>query len=1381
MRCLTHYSYDILLGMSKESPPIHPGQYVRENTLNPRGITVTEAAKLIGISRPGVSNFLNGKVSATADMAARIERAFGIPAKTVLDLQNAYDAHAGKAAGAAQYARAYVTPFLNVQANDLVNWFTTTIQARTKLSVLLRTLVHSTGHDLEKVDFPGNDDAERPGWDGFIEAASGTPWIPAGTSGWEFGVSADINDKANGDFAKSVKATKKVERDNVTFVFVTPRRWPGKAAWIAAMKAKKLWKDVRAYDASDLEQWMEQSLASQTWFANQTARPSSGVRTLDRCWTDWANVTDPALHPSLFSTANKVWGDTIKGFVANERSKPLVITADSVEEALAFLSQVLAKPELEQHKDRVLVFDEPGVLPKLAQGTTDFIAVAHTRNVEREFGPYSSALRTIVVYPRNATNSEPDIVLEPLGYEAFNKGLEAMDKERDDLTSLANASGRSLTVLRRQLSTIPAIRTPLWAEDPETSSGLIPLVLLGAWDSQNDADQTALSRLAGDVAFEDLEKRVQELAQLNDSPVWSIGGYRGVISKIDSLFAIAAAFTKADLDRFLDIARTVLGEDDPALDLPEKDRWAASMHGKERQFSRAVREGISETLVLLAVHGKNLFSKRLGFDGELAAAKLVRDLLEPISTRKLEANDRDLPLYAEAAPGAFLDLIERDLRSVQPETLGLLRPVDTGLLGSSCPRTGLLWALEGLAWNPATFPRVVKILGQLSEVEISDNWANKPINSLGSIFRAWMPQTAADHEARLRAIRMLLEKHPTVGWQICLQQFGDHSNGVGDYSHKPKWRPDGYGFGEPFKTWGPINAFVLEMVEIALSRPSYTVDMLCDLIGRLHALGPEFQKRVWEIIDQWREGGADDDGIAKVREKIRVTVLSRRGRKKADEEGYAGLSKTAKTIYNAMRPTDAVNQHEWLFRQGWVEESADELNDEEIDFQAREKRVEKLRTEALTAIVQERGLDGVFDLATKGSSQRQIGAHLARGILNEDQLQDLVLQCLRPPAGETGREGIAAGAMWAMDDGRRRSLYMNLRAELTEEEALRLLLLSPYRLAMWELVDQLSAEARASYWCDVVPQYAFDAPDENNESVRRLLEAKRPRAAFAALHFKLDEIRPPLLVQMLSSMTQEGNDKAGEYQLHDYDIQRAFQLVDRNPDISLEEKAGLELAYLDVLARSFRGGDRHHIPNLERYVEDHPGMFVQAVVWAYKRKDRGEDPPAYRVGEGREHLATRGHRLLEALERIPGQAKATEREQREKLSEWVSTVRKACAELDRAEMADGCLGKLFSSAPAGKDGVWPNEVVRDVIEQLQSEAVSNGAHTGLYNARGVHWRGEGGGQERELADKYRNWADALQFTHPFVSSSLLMPMVRTYEREADQQDTEAGIRRRLRY
>jgi hypothetical protein len=84
------------------------------------------------------------------------------------------------------------------------------------------------------------------------------------------------------------------------------------------------------------------------------------------------------------------------------------------------------------------------------------------------------------------------------------------------------------------------------------------------------------------------------------------------------------------------------------------------------------------------------------------------------------------------------------------------------------------------------------------------------------------------------------------------------------------------------------------------------------------------------------------------------------------------------------------------------------------------------------------------------------------------------------------------------------------------------------------------------------------------------------------------------------------------------------------------------------------------------------------------------------------------------------------------------------------------------------------------MEDAQSESLMRGTHTGVYTSRGVHWRGEGGNQERELAMKYRKWSDALQVSHPIVASKLLMELARTYEQEASDHDTEAGIRRRLR-
>ena len=138
----------------------------------------------------------------------------------------------------------YAPPFLGIKANEIENWVDTDgISSRSRLAVFLRTLVHSTGTEIAYIDFPGNDDSQRPGWDGWIDSHKATPWIPEGLSGWEFGVNKDITTKANNDFDKSVKAHTE-DSANITFIFVTPRRWPGKHEWVKKKKALNKWKDV---------------------------------------------------------------------------------------------------------------------------------------------------------------------------------------------------------------------------------------------------------------------------------------------------------------------------------------------------------------------------------------------------------------------------------------------------------------------------------------------------------------------------------------------------------------------------------------------------------------------------------------------------------------------------------------------------------------------------------------------------------------------------------------------------------------------------------------------------------------------------------------------------------------------------------------------------------------------------------------------------------------------------------------------------------------------------------------------------------------------------------------------------------------------------------
>ena len=72
------------------SPP-HPGDFIRTEIIEPRGLSVTAAARVLHVSRPALSSLLNGKADLSGDMALRIEKAFGVRMDTLLRMQASYD------------------------------------------------------------------------------------------------------------------------------------------------------------------------------------------------------------------------------------------------------------------------------------------------------------------------------------------------------------------------------------------------------------------------------------------------------------------------------------------------------------------------------------------------------------------------------------------------------------------------------------------------------------------------------------------------------------------------------------------------------------------------------------------------------------------------------------------------------------------------------------------------------------------------------------------------------------------------------------------------------------------------------------------------------------------------------------------------------------------------------------------------------------------------------------------------------------------------------------------------------------------------------------------------------------------------------------------
>jgi len=1348
------------------------GNYIRQHVM-PAGMSVKEAAKRLGVGRPALSNVLNGRASLSPGMAVRLEKAFGADRRTLLAVQVAADREKRREDEKVVAVRAYVPSFLSIKARQIDDWAERSLDARKHLAVLLRRLVHSTGHDLRRVDFPGYDNAERKGWDGDIEAGAATPWIPDGESGWEFGVNKDPGRKAEADYATRLATVSAGERAKRTFVFVTPRNWKGKTAWVKDKDAAGEWKAVKALDASDLEQWLEESIPAQIWFAEKLGRPVKGFETLDRCWDRWSAGSDPQMTPEIFEPSITAHRRPFTDWLEQDSDRPFIVAADSRDEALAFLACLFeGAGGASRSRDLVAVFESVQTLRTLAASSSPFIPVVTTDEGERELATVYRGHHCVVVRPRNAVASEPDVALDPLPHEPFEKALTAMKITGDDIDRLGRESGRSPTILRRRLSRIEAIRTPHWAKVAETARALIPMMLIGAWNARTKADCEVISVLA-DRPYEEIEQAIAGLLQLDDCPVWSAGNYRGVASKIDALFGIGKVVTEKDLHLFLELAEYVLSETDPALELPEDQRWLAGLYGKVRDHSAALREGVCETLVLMSVHGNNLFKERLGVDVDAWVSQLIQRLLSSLTPEKLMSHNRDLPLYAEAAPEAFLALVEADLKKAEPVVRGLLRPVTSGIFGS-CPRTGLLWALECLAWKPQNLSRVTAILAQLSRTKINDNWGNKPIASLGAIYRSWMPQTAASLKDRCKALEHLARRYPDIGWQACVDQFSPGSR-VGHYSYRPRWRSDASGAGQPV-AMEERGEFGQKALSLAIAWPKHDETTLADLVERLGVMPEKDQATVWDLIEAWsREPQTTDRAKATLRERIRLFGLTRLGRRRGLEEA---VRERARQVYANLEPSNPVIRHGWLFANQWVEESADERDDEDFDFTKRDERIHALRVAALKEVWAERGFDGVAALLADTGVPLAVGRSAELCVTVPDARADFIRCCLAISGDlEHKADGCIQGFLWSVEAEARNQLLTEVAEGADADMRVRLFKCAPFAPETWHMLDRYGHEIQARYWKEVPPRlYRPYSETELSEIVDRLLVAKRPRAAFHAAHLDWARLETSRLKRLLSDVATVDMESAGTFPLEAYSLSEALNALDGRAGITTDDMALLEFRFISALDHS-----EHGIPNLERRIAESPLLFVQAVALMYKRSDNGEDPPEWRIDdpERRGAVALAMHRLLDQVKRIPGTGRDGKIVANE-LAVWLMQVRELSAQYGRAEVADHCLGQLLSRAPAENTGAWPCAPVCEAMERIASADIARGVHLGVRNSRGAHVGVEGGSQERELAARYRGWSQQLAFEYPHVAS-VLDGIAASYDREAEWHDSEAKVSKRLRH
>ncbi len=1258
---------------------------------------------------------------------------------------------------------------------DIERWAETFV-SKGDLPYLISRLVRATTPASTQADFPSGSAAYIGGWDGEVICQESTSYVPKGISLYEFGTEADCKGKADDDYDKRTADPLGYTQKDCVFIFITPRFWKLKNKWVKARKAEGIWKDVKVYDSSILEQWLAIALATSRWFSGHVGSyPFDGIMTADEFWEEWSTgpnglILQPEVVTSGREFEQKQLLTTLQGQASIKGIK-----ASTKNEAIAFIiacAKQFPMNENERFYSKSLIIDTEGnfrgirintitplnLIPRFEEMQPLYLAVAQGHHVLVPLGADDSFNQETITLPTIDRDGQVNSL--------FKSGISKEDAEK-----FSREAGRNITIVKKLIG-FPHTKSK-WL-DIENIREIIPALLIGRWDESFIGDVELIEKLSG-LKYSDYLVTLTKWRNLEESPLIQIGETWRLTSPLDIWTNLSRQLTKKDFQSIQECFSLAFKSGNPIIESEDKNDFAA-FYNKERKFSTWSREGLTQSLILVGRFGEGLNIPNLP-NPQLWVDSIILDLLNNASGELWISVDNELPLISEASPISFLKAATNSLSKEQPEIMDMFKEVD-GYLHSTSNHTGLLWALEGLAWLPDYLREVGLILLKLSRLDPGGNLSNRPINSLTEIFKPWHYQTLTPFDERMEILKYITGKEQQAAWTLLIRMLPDH-HGIAHPTHKMRWRVFDkntnlrYTDQEIWNTHTYVIQLLLDLFDADEKKFAQLIEETANV-----KLSPLNRNK---ILD-WAE--INYSNVNQIKYTTGETIRKILNHHRSHPNTYWALSeaelKRLENLYEKLKPLDVLNQYIWLFNDHWpvFPDGAKYVENEfEKRHEQQQKKIDEARSEAVKLFLKELGLEKTLELRKSVKESWTLGDALAKVITNEDEIFS-VCECLNEDKENLifirsfiFRKSMIEGFEWII------ILFKKLQQKGFSKDALANILIPVNQSKqLWDFVSTLGKEIEAKYWQSIYPSF-FYIPDEDKIlGVQMLMKHRRFFSAIDICSHFLEKMPTELLAELLKkSATEESSEPVN---LKGYEIDRIFDTLDKRTDLEHQTIINLEWLYISVLASN---STRSKPIMLQEELSKDPEFFIEVLKWVYKPKDETKIEEKRKGISDKEiqNRSKQAYNLLLSWKKIPGMKSDNSIDETE-LKQWVSKVRMLAEEAGRLEVADMQIGQVLAEYPENIPE-WPQEKIFELMEELNSDRLFRNYASAMFNKRGFSLRGpfDGGNIERGHAKYFEELSEKFRNKYPNVSK-LFQRLSNNYLADAKLMD-ESAERDRLEY
>ena len=941
----------------------------------------------------------------------------------------------------------------------------------------------------------------------------------------------------------------------------------------------------------------------------------------------------------------------------------------------------------------------------------------------------------------------------------IEKKLEEMPKKFSAKTKKSRSQKTKSNSLQINKTLLKRIRKHKLFRD------LFHALMIGGWNEKSEKDKSFIVSMVKkdyDSWKQDIIALHHEFPKIisfkNDE--WTVLHRRNILPLLKE------DFFEDDMVLFEEAAINALLEVNPEFDYPTNTRFFQGKRN-EKNYSAKIRENVAETVAIVGNISKpqnysyNLLQQK--------AQSIVYKVLNKADYKIWGSLNRNLGELAEAAPSVFLDAVEESFFNDKNTFQKLCDEEDTdNFITARNYTSGIISALERLAWSEEYFLRTAEILLKLSTCKTSQFNGESSLNALTEIMLPWHPQTFVPADRRKTIADILLQKNPEMAWKLLLSLLPkSHSSAMN--TARPEFlecSSKDFAIKVTTDEFWEVSEYYLSLATKNASGKISRIITLADFVD-----GYKPSRFQHEFISLTRS-----ETIVSLPDEERFPLWIKLTRLCAEHHTFASsnwalsdeMLKLLDLATKHLRPLNKALEYRPLFSRNFSDLFPHDTNNHDSYLET-QKYITKKQEKAVRFFLKKGGVKGLISFAQEVENASLLG-YTTASVCTKSETQQILNSYLNADNPKIcsfvesfiGNKYREHGECWI-------NAVLDINWS-TKEKVTFLCTLIPITTHVLSICKEWLKEEEPLYWKSLPPLCAFDINKDCFYSVvDGLLRVGRPVIALEILGqqeyntellFDANRAKAALLAD------EEINDRVTK--MTGYDYRKVILLVQNSDLLSDDDKAMIEWRYLALLCQPGIKDEKHTPKYLYKKMSLEPAFFCKILGYAYKTtKDTISADDNSNDKVQKEKRAKKALDLLWHWRIIPEHYSKDHVFCFNLFEDWFNKVVEMTTASGHLEVALSEIGEaLFYSPPEPDNSLFINRGIAELLDKEEYKKLRGGYRCGCFNSRGAYWVDPTAAPELKLAKEYREKALSVDNAgYPRFAESL-RSIAERYEAEA---------------